>query len=493
VAAKKDSNRAWGGRFKTGPDEATQTFTASIGFDVRLAPYDIIGSSAHARMLSATGLLSARESKAIVAGLRKVGKDLESGAFVPGVADEDIHMAIERRLIETIGSVGAKLHAARSRNDQVITDVRLFTKDAIGAVRAGIRDLQTALVSTAAAHRDVILPGYTHLQRAQPVLLAHHLLAYHDMLQRDDERMAGALVRTDILPLGAGALAGTTLPIDRRMVAKELGFAKIAENSMDAVADRDFILEFLSAAAILFMHLSRLAGEITLWAGSEFGFATLHDAYSTGSSMMPQKKNPDIAELVRGKSGRVVGNLMSLLMTIKGLPLAYNSDLQEDKEPLFDSVDTAIGSLRTLSAMIRHLGFNAEVMREAASDSLLLATDLAEDLVLSGVAFRRAHEIVGSLVGMAIESGKGLDELDDEALRSAGPEVDPKRARACLDLDRSVARRTSIGGTSGTLVNRRLAKLSRLYGLAPAAKPAKPGKTKKPTKDSNKNSRRKSS
>lgn len=461
----KGSNRAWGGRFKTGPDAETQAFTASIGFDVRLAPYDIIGSTAHARMLASVGLLTTKERDAITRGLAKVGKELEAGTFVPSVADEDIHMSIERRLIEKIGPVGAKLHAARSRNDQVITDVRLFTKDSIAAVRAGIRDLQSALVEVASANREVILPGYTHLQRAQPVLLAHHLLAYHEMLVRDDERMAGALVRTDILPLGAGALAGTTLPIDRRFVAKELGFSRIAENSMDAVADRDFILEFLAAAAILFMHLSRLAGEITMWAGSEFGFATLHDAYSTGSSMMPQKKNPDIAELVRGKTGRVVGNLVSLLTTIKGLPLAYNSDLQEDKEPLFDSVDTAVASLRTLAAMIRHLGFNDQVMRRAASDSLLLATDLAEDLVLAGVAFRRAHEIVGTLVGLAVEHGKGLDELTDAEMQSAGPEVNPTRARACLDLDRSVARRTSIGGTSGKLVAKRLDKLAKAYDL----------------------------
>ncbi len=464
----KASNRAWGGRFKVAPDRETQAFTASIGFDIRLAPYDIRGGKAHANMLGAVGIITKREQAAIVRGLDKVGKEIADGTFVPDVGDEDIHMAIERRLIETVGPAGAKVHAARSRNDQVITDVRLFTKDAITAVRDGIRGLQTALVKVALAHPAAVLPGYTHLQRAQPVLFAHHLLAYHDMLARDDERMQGAFERTDILPLGAGALAGTTLPIDRRLVAKELGFKHIAENSMDAVADRDFILEFLAAAAILFAHLSRLAGEITMWASSEFGFVRLHDAYSTGSSMMPQKKNPDIAELVRGKTGRVVGNLVSLLTTIKGLPLAYNSDLQEDKEPLFDTVDTAVGSLRTLAAMIEHLAIEESAMRRAASDSLLLATDLAEYLVARGVAFRQAHEVVGSLVGLAVDTGRGLDELTAEELAAGHEVLAAREVAAVLDLERSLARRTSLGGTSPKLVLPRLRKLARRYGLREA-------------------------
>ncbi|MFT4572677.1 MAG: argininosuccinate lyase, partial [Candidatus Binatia bacterium] len=464
-ATKKASNRAWGGRFKVGPDRETQAFTASIGFDVRLAPYDVRGGCAHARMLAKCGIIKEKEAATIVRGLKKIERELAAGTFVPDIADEDIHMAIERRLIETIGPTGAKVHAARSRNDQVITDVRLFTKDAIESVRAQIRALQSALIEVSLAHPNAVLPGYTHLQRAQPVLLAHHLLAYHDMLVRDDERMQGALVRTDILPLGAGAMAGTTLPIDREMVAQDLGFSKVAENSMDAVADRDFILEFLSAAAIVFSHISRLAGEITMWASAEFGFVRLHDAYSTGSSMMPQKKNPDIAELVRGKTGRVIGNLVALLTTIKGLPLAYNSDLQEDKESLFDTADTAVASLRTLAAMVRHLTFDEETMRRAASDSLLLATDLAEFLVAEGVAFRDAHEAVGSLVRLAVDTDRGLDELMSGELLAAHAVFDPDKVATILDLDRSIARRTSIGGTSGTLVRRRLRKLSQTYGL----------------------------
>lgn len=469
-ATKKASNRAWGGRFKVGPDRETQAFTASIGFDIRLAPYDIRGGTAHARMLAHCGIIKDAEAKKIIRGLEKIGRELAAGSFVPDIADEDIHMAIERRLIETIGATGAKVHAARSRNDQVITDVRLFTKDAIAAVREKIRALQSALVEVSLANPNAVLPGYTHIQRAQPVLLAHHLLAYHDMLARDDERLQGALERTDILPLGAGAMAGTTLPINREMVARELGFSKVAQNSMDAVADRDFILEYLSACAIVFSHISRLAAEITMWASAEFNFIGLHDAFSTGSSMMPQKKNPDIAELVRGKTGRVVGNLMALLTTIKGLPLAYNSDLQEDKEPLFDTTDTTVGSLNTLARMVRHLYVNEKGMREAASDSLLLATDLAEFLVAEGVAFRDAHEVVGSLVRLAVDTGRGLHELMSDELQAAHKVLTADKAAQVLDLDRSIARRMSTGGTSGTLVRRRLRKLATSYGLEVGSK-----------------------
>jgi len=459
-AKKKQSNTSWGGRFKTPPARGAQAFTASIGFDIRLYPYDIRASIAHAEMLAQVKILSTPDAKKIVAGLRQVEKEIESGAFKPGVEDEDIHMAVERRLREKIGAVGAKLHAARSRNDQVITDVRLFTKDAIRDIDAGIAELQSALVAVAAAHLDAVMPGYTHMQRAQPVLLGHHLLAYHDMLSRDRGRLGDCFVRTDVLPLGAGAIAGTTLPIDRAFVAKTLGFARIAENSMDAVSDRDFIAELLAAAAILFAHLSRLAGEIVLWATSEYGFVTLHDAYSTGSSMMPQKKNPDIAELVRGKSGRVYGNLVSLLTTMKGLPLAYNSDLQEDKEPLFDTVDTANASLRTLAAMIRSLRFNTARMKDAASDGFLLATDLAEYLVAAGTPFREAHEITGRIVLHCLERGISPTDLSLDEFRKFSKAFS-RDLLALLTAEQAVARRKTIGGTSGVNVRRRLAELKK--------------------------------
>ena len=452
-------NKSWGGRFKTAPARGAQAFTASIGFDVRLYRYDIRGSIAHAKMLAHCGILTAAERDKIVKGLHAVEREIETGKFVPGVADEDIHMAIERRLTEKVGAVGGKLHTARSRNDQVITDVRLFVKDAIAEIDAGIAELQSALVAVALAHPDAIMPGYTHLQRAQPVLLGHHLLAYHDMLARDRERYADCRRRTDVLPLGAGAIAGTTLPIDREFTAKELGFARVAENSMDAVADRDFIAEFLAAGAILFAHLSRLAGEITMWATSEFGFVTLHDAYSTGSSMMPQKKNPDIAELVRGKSGRVYGNLVALLTTMKGLPLAYNSDLQEDKEPLFDTADTANGSLRTLAAMIRSLRFNTERMAAAASDGFLLATDIAEYLVAAGVPFRESHEITGRIVLDCLERGIAPTDLSLAELREFSPRFGADIV-TLLTPAQAVARRRATGGTAGSNLRRRLKRLA---------------------------------
>ncbi|MEE8312239.1 MAG: argininosuccinate lyase, partial [Candidatus Binatia bacterium] len=319
MAAKKKAsgtNRSWGGRFKDAAAADALSFTASIGFDVRLYPYDIRTSVAHARMLAETKIISATDRDTIVAGLLEVEKELDDGTFIPTPSDEDIHMAVERRLTEKIGAVGARLHAARSRNDQVVTDLRLFLKDAIAATQAAVEDLRAALIEQAEAHIGAIMPGYTHLQRAQPILLAHHLLAYHDMLERDLGRLGDCLTRTDVLPLGSGALAGTTLPIDREIVARELGFSRVAENSMDAISSRDFVLEYLSAVAILMTHTSRLASDITLWATSEFGFVKLHDAYSTGSSMMPQKKNPDIAELARGKTGRAFGNLMAVLTAV---------------------------------------------------------------------------------------------------------------------------------------------------------------------------------
>ncbi|MFN2376394.1 MAG: argininosuccinate lyase [Candidatus Binatia bacterium] len=475
-AQGKAANRSWGGRFGAAPDRSTQAFTASIGFDQRLWSYDIRGSIAHATMLASAGLLTAAEKNAIVKGLGEIRGEIEAGKFRFDVADEDVHMAIERRLIEKTGTAGAKLHTARSRNDQVVTDVRLYVKDALASIDAAIDDLQRALLETGLAHPTAVMPGYTHMQRAQPILLAHHLLAYYDMLGRDRERLCDAHARVDILPLGAGALAGTTLPIDRARTAKELGFARVASNSIDAVAARDFVLEPLADVAILFTHLSRLAGEIVLWATSEYGFVKLHDAYSTGSSMMPQKKNPDIAELVRGKSGRVFGNLVSLLTTAKGLPLAYNSDLQEDKEPLFDSVDTAVPCLTVLAAMLRSLTFDEAAMRRAASDPFLLATDLAEILVARGVPFREAHEVVGRIVRHCLDENVDLTALNSAQLERFSPALGAAADRkegatvaSLLTLEQAVARRTSEGGTSGRLVGARLKTLAKKHGIGGAA------------------------
>jgi argininosuccinate lyase len=481
------SNAAWGGRFEEAPAATTQAFTASIGFDRRLYRYDIRGSIAHATMLASVGILSAAERDAIAKGLRQIEGEIDAGRFVFDVADEDVHMAIERSLTARIGAAGAKLHTARSRNDQVVTDVRLYVKDALGAVSLAIDDLQRALLEVCLRHPNAVLPGYTHMQRAQAVLLAHHLLAYYEMLARDRERLCDAHARVDILPLGAGALAGTTLPIDRLRTAKELGFARVAENSLDAVAARDFVLEPLADIAILFTHVSRLAGEIVLWATSEYGFVKLHDAWSTGSSMMPQKKNPDIAELVRGKSGRVFGNLVALLTTVKGLPLAYNSDLQEDKEPLFDSMDTAITALPVLAGMLRSLTFDEEAMRRAASDSMLLATDLAEILVSRGVPFRQAHEVVGKIVRHCLDRGIELTSLTSAQLEAFSPALGAAADRkagagiaSLLSLDQSVARRTSYGGTAGVLVARRVKALAKKHGVgAPVAKaPSSPRRTR---------------
>ncbi len=452
------ANRSWGGRFSRGPSEQTQAFTASIGFDLRLLPYDVRAGIAHARMLAAQGIIAAGDRNKIVSGLRAIGKEYRDGKFRPQVGDEDVHMAVERRLTEKVGAAGERLHTARSRNDQVVTDVRLYMKDAVEAVDEGLDGLQRTLTGIARAHVDALLPGYTHMQRAQPILLGHHLLAYYDMLDRDRQRLRDGLARIDVLPLGAGALAGTTLPIDPKRVAKELGFARTAANSIDAVADRDFVLEYLAALAIVFAHLSRLAGEIAMWASSEFGFVKLDDSYSTGSSMMPQKKNPDVAELVRAKSGRVYGNLMAVLTVVKGLPLAYNSDLQEDKPALFDSTDTALACIEQLRGLLESLDFRVDRMQEAAGEDLMLATDLAEYLVARGVAFRRAHEIVGKLVAHVLRTQGQLAELDAKTLRRFSPAFG-EDAAAILSTRRAVERRRSPGGTASTNLKKRLRRL----------------------------------
>jgi argininosuccinate lyase len=443
--------KPWGGRFEAETHGQVERFTASIHFDRHLAPYDIAGSIAHARMLHKVGLLSKAEVEAIVTGLGEIREEIEAGTFHTDPALEDIHMHIERRLVEKIGEVGGKLHTGRSRNDQVALDLRLYLREAIGQIRDRIRTLQAGLVSKAEVHLGTVMPGYTHLQRAQPILLAHHLLAYFEMFQRDRARFADCLVRVNVLPLGAGALAGTTLPIDRAYVAKLLSFPRVADNSEDAVADRDFAVEFLACSAILAMHISRLAEEITLWASAEFGFVELPDAFATGSSMMPQKKNPDAAELARGKTGRVYGALVALLSVLKGLPLSYNRDLQEDKEPVFDAANTLRQTLDVLAPMLKAIKFRPERMRAAAADGFLNATDLADYLVRKGVPFREAHETVGRIVRECVDSGQRLEGLPLDRLRyfSRAFEADVFKY---ISLDACVDRRRSAGGTSSRLV-----------------------------------------
>ena len=394
----------------TGPN-AAHGYTVSLHYDRRLYRQDIAGSIAHARMLGRQGIISGDEAERIVAGLGAIRREIEDDTFPWRPELEDIHMNIEARLTERIGEAGGKLHTARSRNDQVATDLRLYVKETITESLSRIRSAQQALVDQAEAHRAAILPGYTHLQRAQPVLLAHHLLAYFQMLQRDAQRFREARARADVLPLGSGALAGSPYPLDREWVAAELGFTSVSENSMDAVSDRDFVLDYLYAAAVTMTHLSRLAEELVLWSTEEFGFVRLADEYTTGSSMMPQKRNPDFAELGRGRAGRVYGRLMGLFTTLKGLPLTYNRDLQEDKEALFDTVDTLLPTLEAFQGMLAGVRFDTERMRSAAGSGYVLATDLADYLVKKGTPFREAHGAVARLTRYALEQGKGFEKL----------------------------------------------------------------------------------
>lgn len=452
---RKVKNKAWAGRFADAPHPALEAFTSSLAFDKRLALYDIQGSVAHCRMLVKQKILTRAEGEKILKGLDSIKRELEQGRFPFLPSDEDIHMAIERRLTEKIGSVGGKLHTARSRNDQVLLDVRLYLRDEIAAIQQLRKALQRQLVRLAKRHRGTVMPGYTHLQRAQPVLLAHHLLAYYDMLERDGARLRQCRERVNVLPLGAGALAGTTLPIDRHYVARLLGFPAVSENSLDTVADRDFLAEFLAACAILCMHLSRLAEELVLWASSEFGFIELPDAFATGSSMMPQKKNPDVPELVRGKTGRVYGNLFALLTVLKGLPLSYNRDLQEDKEPLFDTVDTVKGVLTVLAAMLPQIIFRTDRLREAARGGFMLATDVADYLVGKGMPFRRAHEVVGTVVRSCLKEHKQLEDLSLAEWRRFSPLFD-RDLLPRLTLEAAVDRRRSYGGTARANVQQRL-------------------------------------
>lgn len=404
----------WKGRFKSEPSSLLTLYGESISFDWRLYKQDIIGSIAHAKALERKGIINKEELKTIIDGLESIGKDIEQGTFEFDTSLEDIHMNIESALTERIGDTGAKLHTARSRNDQVSLDMRMYCKEEIGYLIEEVKNLQSSLINCCETFSEVVLPGYTHLQRGQPVLFAHHLLAYVEMLSRDTDRMSDAIKRIDVMPLGSGALAGSTISLDREFIAQELGFSKLSQNSMDAVSDRDFVAETLFCLAMVGIHLSRLSEDIILWTSAEFDFLTLSDQHTTGSSLMPQKKNPDIAELTRGKTGRLNGNLISIMTTLKGLPMTYNRDLQEDKEPLFDSIDTIQNAVAIFSEMIGEMKVNEEKTLEACSDPFLFATDIADYLVLKGVPFREAHEIVGKLTAHSVESGTPFQEIKME-------------------------------------------------------------------------------
>jgi argininosuccinate lyase len=449
------ASKAWGGRMAQATNRLVDAFTTSLPVDRRLYRQDIAGSIAHCRMLGRQRIISRRDASQIVAALRQIENEIGRGRFRFAPTDEDIHMAIERRLIERLGPLGGKLHTARSRNDQVATDLRLYLLEEIRRIDRLVAALQAALRTLARRYPRAILPGYTHLQPAQPILIAHHLLAYVEMLQRDRERLADCRGRCDVLPLGSGALAGTTFPIDRAYVAKLLGFRRISSNSMDAVSDRDFAVEFLAAAAILGMHLSRLAEEIVLWASQEFHFLELPDSFATGSSMMPQKKNPDVAELVRGRTGRLFGNLIALLTVLKGLPLSYNRDLQEDKAVVFDSADTIAAALEVLAAMLPKMRLDTRRMRQMARAGFTLATELADYLATKGVPFREAHGIVAVVVRDCLRRGKSLDELELIELQRFSPHFRGD-VRRWLNLDAAVSRRRAPGGTSPANVSRAL-------------------------------------
>jgi len=444
---EQQGKKLWGGRFSDATDPTVERFSASIAFDRALARHDLRGSIAHARMLGRSGIIPEADADTIVAGLEEIARDIAAGTFAFDPALEDIHMNVEARLTERIGAVAGRLHTGRSRNDQVATDLALYLRDAARAARRGLATLRGVLIGRSAEHVETVLPGYTHLQRAQPVRLAHHWLAFEQMLARDAGRFRDLDARLARSPLGAGAIAGSTLPLDRAQTAAALGFDGPTANSMDSVAARDTALEFLAAAAICMIHLSRLAEELVLWSSAEFGFVELADAYSTGSSLMPQKKNPDVPELVRGKSGRVVGNLVTLLTVVKGLPLTYNRDLQEDKEPIFDTAGTLGDSLEVMAGALATLRVNVARMGEAAQDPMLLATDLAEALVREGLPFREAHEVVGRIVAHCIDKGVDLRQLSHADLQAFSPAF-PTGAGDLLSLERALEERALPGGTA---------------------------------------------
>ena len=448
------------GRFHKAADKLAAEYTTSIPFDWRLYPYDIAGSIAHAKMLAKQGIISTKEAEIITEGLVSIREEIEQGKFQFKPELEDIHMNIEARLIEKVGEVGGKLHTARSRNDQVALDLRLLAKEAISKTLIKLREFQQALISLAEANKGVVIPGYTHLQPAQPVLLAHHLLAYFEMLQRDSDRFSNCLKCTDVMPLGSGALAGVTYNVDREFLARELGFSQISQNSIDAVSDRDFVIEYEASASLCMMHLSRLAEEIILWSSAEFNFIELDEAYATGSSIMPQKKNPDVAELVRGKTGRVYGKLMALLTTMKALPLSYNRDMQEDKEGFFDTIDTLLSTLEVFAGLVKTLRVKAENAGQAVRRGYILATDLADYLVKKGEPFRTAHNIVGGLVSYAMEKGKSLSELSLTEYKEFSPLFGEEVYS--ITIESSIAARDNTGGTAPKQVERALANAKKI-------------------------------
>lgn len=444
--------KAWGGRFSEAPDSRLEAFNASVGFDIRLVREDIRGSIAHARMLGACGIVPSEDAATLEDGLWKILDEVENGTFALTIADEDVHTGVERHLRELVGGVSGKLHTGRSRNDQVINDVRIWTRSRLTSIVAGLTSLCDALLDLAERYSHAVMPGYTHLQRAQPVLLAHHMQAYVAMFLRDIERVQQTRQRTNVLVLGSAALAGTTYPIDREMVARDLGFDDVSLNSLDAVSDRDFVIDALFACSVIGMHISRLSEEIVLWTSAEFQFMELADRFSTGSSIMPQKKNADIAELGRGKSGRLYGNLLALLTMTKGLPLAFNKDMQEDKEPLFDSVDTVLAILEVFPPMLGSAVFREDRMAGAAVADFTLATDAADVLAQHGVPFREAHRVVGSLVGNCIAEGRTFAELTDDEWAAVHPVF--ATSRPPVDAWTSVNGRESIGGTAPAQVAR---------------------------------------
>ena len=453
---EQNETRLWGGRFAGGPSDALAKLSLSVQFDWRLAPYDLRASKAHARVLHRAGLLTDDEATRMLVALDELAELVRTGEFRPTAADEDVHTALERGLLERLGALGGKLRAGRSRNDQVATDMRLYLRDAARRVALAVADLETALVGLAEQHRDVAMPGMTHLQHAQPVLFAHHLLAHVSALARDVDRLRDWDKRAAVSPLGSGALAGSSLPLDPAAVAAELGFDRAATNSIDAVSDRDFVAEFLFSAALLGVHLSRIGEEIILWATPEFGWIRLDDAWSTGSSIMPQKKNPDIAELARGKSGRLIGNLTGLLATLKALPLAYDRDLQEDKEPVFDTVEQLTLLLPAMAGMIATLHIESERLEAAAPEGFALATDVAEWLVRQGVAFRDAHEISGAFVAFCEKHGVDLIDVTDAQLTEIDPRLTPD-VRTVLSVRGALEARSSVGGTAPARVAEQLA------------------------------------
>lgn len=458
--------KAWGGRFTSSVDPRAEGFTSSISFDRRLYKQDIAGSIAHARMLEARGIIDSGDMERIVSGLKEILREIDEGVFEFRTADEDIHLNIERRLVEKIGETGGKLHTARSRNDQVAVDTRLYTLDSIETVKSGIAGLQTSIVARAKEHLGAIMPGYTHLQRAQPVLFSHHLMAYFWMLLRDYRRFSDCGTRTAVSPLGAGALAGTTHDIDPEMTAGELGLPSVFDNSVDAVADRDYIIEFISSCALLMMHLSRMCEELVVWSSAEFGFIEMHDSFATGSSIMPQKKNPDVAELIRGKTGRVYGDLVALLTTMKGLPLAYHSDMQEDKERLFDAVDTAASCLGVCAGMIDTMKVNKERMEDFAAAGFINATEVADYLAGRGIPFRKAHEVTGRIVRYCIDKGISISDMSLGELKRFSAEF-AEDVYELLSPESCVSRRKTRGGTAPERVREQIESAEKILASMP--------------------------